>query len=498
MDFLDPDKMRRHNLMVLIGYSLVGIAVLITALVLLYQSYGYGINREGQVIQNGLVFTASRVSGAEIWLNSSDSGFQTNKRLVLSAGDYVMQFNKNGYWPWTKSLKVEGSRVSRYDYALLFPRQLETTAVTSYPVAPGMSSQSLDWRWLLLQVPSETLAFDLYDLSSPNERPLPLTLPTGISTAATASSWKAVEWSSDNKHLLLEHNYDKSTEFILFDRESPAASVNINKTFGVNPSKVSLVNGKADQLYLYSSADKTLMTANLGDDATPRNYLRNVLAYETYGDNTVLYVTDDINETSSNSGMVAAKLTDGTRTYTISQMSPATHYVLDISKFSGRTYVAIGSDASNEAAVFRNPVEQINDPSIGVPVRAATLRVAKPTYLSFSSNSRFIVAERGTDFAVYDAEDDKTYSYNFTNQKFDAPQEHAVWMDGFRLMFVSGGKLLVFDFDQTNRRSLMAALPQYLPAFAPDLKHVYSLAPSAGPTGATQLTSTWLLTGPDR
>ena len=50
-------------------------------------------------------------------------------------------------------------------------------------------------------------------------------------------------------------------------------------------------------------------------------------------------------------------------------------------------------------------------------------------------------------------------------------------MDGHRLVFVSGGTLLLHDFDQTNLRTLVAAAPDFAPAFSPDYHYVYTLAP---------------------
>jgi hypothetical protein len=107
-----------------------------------------------------------------------------------------------------------------------------------------------------------------------------------------------------------------------------------------------------------------------------------------------------------------------------------------------------------------------------------------------------MMIENGSSFAVYDAEYEKTYSYSFTNP-LDAPQEHATWMDANRLMYVSGGKLFVFDYDQTNRHTLLAATPAYLPAFAPDYKRLFTLTPPDA-SGGTQMDRTWLRTAADR
>lgn len=83
-----------------------------------------------------------------------------------------------------------------------------------------------------------------------------------------------------------------------------------------------------------------------------------------------------------------------------------------------------------------------------------------------------------------------------TKEPIDAPQEHANWMDGNRLLYVSGGKLVVFDYDYSNLHGLMASSSAYLPAFSPDYKLVYSLSPNAA--AQLDLVKTFLRTTPDR
>jgi hypothetical protein len=77
-------------------------------------------------------------------------------------------------------------------------------------------------------------------------------------------------------------------------------------------------------------------------------------------------------------------------------------------------------------------------------------------------------------------------------------------MDGDRLTYVSGGKLTVFDYDDTNQQTLVPASAGYLPAFAPDFKFVYTLAPAASTPaaaatpGQAALDQTSLLTPADQ
>ncbi len=69
----------------------------------------------------------------------------------------------------------------------------------------------------------------------------------------------------------------------------------------------------------------------------------------------------------------------------------------------------------------------------------------------------------------------------------------AAWMDGNRLSSVSDGKAVVFDFDGTNKQTLVAADPAFPPLFNPDFKWLYTFAPSLTVPGRAAITRTDLV-----
>ena len=69
MEFLDPAKQTRHRIILWVGYVLVAVGIVIATLVLLYQAYGFGLGKNGTVIQNGLVFLSSQPRPANIYMN---------------------------------------------------------------------------------------------------------------------------------------------------------------------------------------------------------------------------------------------------------------------------------------------------------------------------------------------------------------------------------------------------------------------------------------------
>jgi hypothetical protein len=471
MDYLDPKKQFRENIILIIGYILVGVSITIATLVLVYQAYGFGLSQNGTVIQNGLVFFSSQPNPANIYINGALNPNTTNTRLVLQSGAYNVKLTRAGYRDWQRSIIFDAGSVEHFDYPVLFPITLTTKNRQSYNSGPGLVTQSPDRRWLVVEQPSNMTNFNLYDLKNPATPTVtPLTLPDNLLTKATGSeSWQFDEWADDNQHILLSHIYDGKSEFILVNRNNPSQSVNLNTVLGNSPSKLTLNNKKYDKYYLYSASSSSLSTAsiNTGNVLTP--YLQNVLAYHSYGDNTMLYVTSS----GAPNGKVLLNLSSGSKTITIRSLPVSPSYLVNLTEYSGDLYVAAGSTSDNRVYIYHDPFGQYTNQE-GTIVPSQVLGVTQPNYLSFSDNAQFIVIENGTSFAVYDIENAKSYSY-VTRQPLDSPQIHASWMDGDRIMYISNGKLVVFDYDYTNQQTLMVANGAYLPYFSSNYRYVFNI-----------------------
>lgn len=498
MEFLDPAKQMRHRVILWVGYILVAIGIVIATLVLLYQAYGFGLGKNGQVIQNGLVFFSSQPHPAKIYLNGKLSKEQTNARIALPSGIYRVELERGGYRTWQRTIEVEGGDVQHFDYPLLVPSKLTSKKLAGFAGVPGLAIQSPDQRWLLVQKPNSMTSFSLYDLKAPAKAPVDIDLPASLLTKAVHQNWQLDEWADDNKHILLQHNYDGKREFILVDRTDSSKSQNLDKALSTDPAKLSLINKKYDQYYLYDSSAASLRKATLGSPA-PVPVLDHVLNYQSYSDDTLLYATD----TGAPAGKVLVKLKIGDKTYPVRTFpaSPAgSAYLLNLTEYSGTLYLAVGSANTDKVYIYKDPVGQLHKLPNHALVPSQVLHVPAPNYVSFSNNAQFIMAESGKNFGVYDIENEKGYNYKM-DRSLDKPQLHADWIDGNRMTYVSGGKVLMFDYDGTNKQTLVSDSPLYLPAFAPDFKFVYTLAPDVSKgsvPGQTNLDQTSLLIPTDQ
>jgi hypothetical protein len=373
---------------------------------------------------------------------------------------------------------------------------LVSKKLATFDGAPGLATQSPDRRWLLVEKSGSITDFSLYDLKNPKTKPVDINLPEGLLSKASAKqNLQLEEWADDNKHVVLQHNYDGKKEFILVDRTDVAKSQNLNRALSSTPSKLTLLDKKYDKYYLYDSKTELLQKAT-PSAPSPVAVLQHVLNYQSYADDTLLYATGD----GAPAGKVLVRLKIGDQVYPVRTFPAKSTYQLDLTKYSGTLYLAVGSSGLDRVYIYKDPVGQLRKLPNHALVPAQVLHVDHPSYVSFSNSAQFIMAESGNQFGVYDIENEKGYNYK-TAQPIDKPQLHASWMDGNRLNYVSGGRLLIFDYDDTNQQLLVAANPAYLPAFSPDYKFLYTLAPnvSAGAkSGQTDLNQTSLLIPADQ
>lgn len=489
MDFLNPHKKRAHRIRLLVGYLLVAVALAMGTIILVLLSYGYGYDRKtGEVIQKSIVFVGAKPDSADIYINGERQSARTNTKLLLQAGQYSMQLKRDGYRDWSRTFSLQGGGVEHLEYPLLFPNKLVTKDVELYASQPSFATQSPDHHWLLIQQVGQLLKFDVMDVSSDSTPVTTITLPPSVIAAAEgAQSWQLVEWSTDNRHVLLEHVFDGSSEFIMIDRENPALSFNVARLFGLAPSNVAMRDKNYDQLYLYSS-DKSLQ---IGDVKAVRvtPFLTHVLAFKAHGDKTVLYVSDQ----NVQANKVDLRLYSDGKNYTLRKLAVSDIYLLDLAQFDSRWYMVASVPSEGRTYIYRDPENILKSGQVKNPVLlpAIVLAINKPEYLSFSESARFVAVQSGSHFAVYDAESDRRYYYDVEPALEKGRQ--ANWMDGNRLSTATDGKALVFDFDGTNKQTLVAAQPSMPLFFDKDYKWLYTLAPSITVSGRAAITRTDLV-----
>lgn len=471
MDFLDPAKKKAHRIRLYTGYFLIAVAIMIATTVLVFISYGFDWDRKtGAVIQNGLVFLDAHPESADIYINGSLHKSRTDTRIELPAGQYTVELKRPGYRQWQRSINLEGGSIERLVYPVLFPENLVTNDSELYASQPTFATASPDRHWLVVLHPGTLTAFDVFDLNSENVPNTIINLPDGLLTASPEPrSIVPVEWSTDNRHLLIKHTFNNQQEFIMIDRENPSLSFNINRLFSVAPTEVVLRDKRFDRLYIYNGASGLLQAGEVRQ-RTITPILNQVLAFKPHGDDQLLYITD----MGATAGKVSANILDGTKTYKLKELIAGAPYMVDMARFDGRWYVVAGSNKEHKAYIYRDPLDDLKRENTQPLVPVSILKVDNPENVSFSDNTRFIAVQGGSRMGVYDAEMDKRFFYDVKAPLQAGAKVH--WMDGHRLTVLSEGKVVVFDFDGINQQTLEPSA--FRPFFNRDYTALYTLSSS--------------------
>lgn len=471
MDFLDPRKRRAYNIRLVVGYFLVAIVIGLATVIIVYGANGYGINtKTGQIVQNGLLFTDSNPGGAEIFINGTDKNTKTSARLILPAGNYDLTLKKAGYRDWSRKFTLSEQSVARYVYPLLLPQTPKVTIIKNYATQPGLLTQSPNQQWLLVQnnqASSVTLVFDQYDTTTLDQTAIDLKQvsipPNVLSDYSAASKIMEIEWSTDNNNVLLHHEYPGGSEFIVFNRDKPDQSFNVNRLFSVTPSQVNLYNKRADRLYLFNQTDGNLRLATVGDTSI-QPILKGVLAFKPYAKDLITYVSAD----GAADGMVTARIWNNGQTYRLNEFSAGAVYLIDAAQFQDDFYYAAGSDTSERINIYKNPLDDLRDPAVARALPLLSLRITGAQKLGFSKNARFISVNSLQQNAVHDFETGDTYNYQIKQPL----NENVLWMDGHRLVGNSQNKVLIMDYDGTNSHLLTDSIYPKGALFSANYRHL--------------------------
>jgi hypothetical protein len=462
MDYLDPQKQRAHVRRLFIGYVLMTIVVGLGTLILGFASSGYDIDKKtGSVIQNGMLFLNAAPESATISVDGVEIKDTTDARLVKPEGTYTIKLSRPGYRSWQQSITLLGGVVEHVTYPILIPENLVTKDLQVYNELPPLVSQSPDKRWLVVQVtePASIGHFDIYDLTNQNGVPTQAALPTDLLTATDKpTALEAIEWSADNTHLLLSHAIPSGKEFILFDKDNPTASVNINRTLSYAPTALTLRDKKIDTLYSYEATGGNLRIADLKAKTVSAPIATHVIRFKTALDNLIAYVTDD----NAPLGKVYFRVLENDKTYTLRELASAKDgiYGVSVSRYNGDWYYTAVSSADGKAYVYKNPLDVFKHSSTN-PAPKTILTIGSYTQLLLSPNEEFIGLQSGQQFSIFDTDTDRTHHFTIPSS-FD-PNTTVTWMDGFHLLFQSKGLLNEVDFDGTNKQQLVTA--STLPAF---------------------------------
>ena len=473
MEFLSPNEKRKKTIQLFVGYGLMAILIALAALILIFVAEGYGYDPNKGVSQSGLVFFNSNPTGASIYFNNQVQSSQTNTKFSLLGGTYKASVKKDKYIDWNKQINVDGGTVRYYDYIRLFPKNIPVGITQAYDAMPVWVSQSPNGQWLLLQQTNQTPNITVIDTRNPTTPSKTVSIPQSLisNEYSDLGVFSVIGWADDNNHLMILQTLPSGKkEYLVIDVNTPNSSVNLTNNLSIpQTSSVMFFNQKSNQYLLF---DKTAGTIKLADSSTIQSnpLLSNVVAFKSFADNLILYVS----YTANNPMATVSVLSNKKDRYTLEPIlkDPNDHYLLDMAQYAGRWYYVVSSTAQNKVIVYRDPLNNATAGSTTPIAPRLALLLDNPQFASFSTSARFLGMQSGNKFIVFDAELDHVNRFS-VDLPIDANVQ-AKWMDPSHYSVVADGYERVFEFDGANLTKLTPSNDSQKAYFSPDNSYLYT------------------------
>lgn len=453
-------------------YSVMTLSVVLLVGFLMLIVLGYSFNeRDGRLEQGGLLQFGSIPTGAVVTLDELTLSSRTNSKATVDAGTHSIDFQLSGYKNWKKTIKVGPGEIGWVNYARLVPSVLEPERLRTFQQVSS-SLESPRQNFILALTVADRPEFELINIQSDTVRYTTLSLPQDTYTLpdeGKSHSFVIDEWSRNENAALIKHTYnDGQVEWIYLDRENPNKSLNINTTFGIEPSVLEF-GGDGSRL-LFVQTDDIVRRINMDDLTLSRPLASKIARFSVYNEKTVTYVTTDID----------GKRSVGYATTDIAQPVEIGEYPSDdkqlfatmetyfnkryVSMLYGDKLTIVGGDLPT----LTNKGSLKSVASITVPEGVQELLASR--------NGRFTIVRTAEGFSTYDLELKK-----FDNTKWNhvsTVQRPLNWLDDYILWSDINGDLRIYDFDGANQQAIMKVVEGNAVTLSDNDKFLYGFTAS--------------------
>ena len=443
------------------------IAVIFTAIIITFLAMGYNVDQNGEVSQFGLAQINSMPTGATITTDNETLLFHTNTSKMLSAGTHHIKLEKDGYDTWEKDVEIKPGILLRLDYPHLFLKDRTKETVADYLENFEIFSASPDRSYLLYAASDDTIG-----VPSPEElknRPKkrapwillnvkgdkPETTEFDFTELLGDREITSISWSKTNDRLLAKTTLDGKTEWLLINLKNPKNSLNLTAKYSLDFSTLSFLDGNSDHLLGIENGNLRNITLSsqsvsgvLAKDVQTFSYSNSTLAYINNSNELKLYEEDSDDITlktlsgSNNQKVILASYLD--KKY-LSFIDNNRLYVYR------SDYEALEKDYSNRTSAESSSGSTDTDAELkGLELIVNQDLTYSPNNFYTKNDGEFIVTTSSDGkISVFDAELESLSSFVINSSNI-------FWLDQYLIGAIESDKLVIYDFDGTNRRELVS------------------------------------------
>lgn len=445
------DKKRRQMIKVILAEGAMLVAVVIIVVVATLAAMGFFVSSDGSIEQSGLVQIHSLPTGASVTIDGDTLFSRTNLSRTVAEGEHSVKIARDGYDEWNKTIKMKPGVLLRLYYPRLFLLNRTQENVQELGQDLAFYAPSKD-RTSILYAEKTATVWQWLDVKGDEVRATELDMTEilpGIKDGEFLGRVDEIKWSTNGDHVITKVTYDGATEWISINLRDLKNSLNLTKTFGMDFDQVEMADGSAGKIFVLENHH--LRRINTGDQEISRVLLDNIASFMNEGGE-MIYTTTKQNEADNNiSSRQIGVYRDGEKGGTLLTTVPGDAKVrVALASYYGDSYFGytIEDKLYVSYGVFPTYNENEADLSGLKELFNSESLAMKPEVLSVSPGDGYFVARAGKQLAVVSFETTELYQY-------EALSSTLKWLDDDIIYTTQDESLIVWDFDNANRRKLV-------------------------------------------
>jgi len=452
------------------GFMTVAVVVLVTVLVFVMLGYRYNGN-DGKIEQGGLVQFDSQPNGANVTIDGMPFKTRTPSKTTLTSGSHTVKMERSGYNSWQKTIDVVPGAVLWLSYTRFIPTRLDTQNAADFSTVTS-TSVSPDDKWMAVKEKADTPEIKLADISGDKVNVSSIAIPDEDYTkpaAGKTQSFTIMDWDAGSRYLMIKHSYGGDRlEWLVVDTRDATGTKNITKLLDIQATKV-VFSGNDSQI-LYAQIGGDVRKVDLGAATLSRPLVTDVEEFSIFDQRTIAYATTLDPETKTRS---VGYYEDGDsqaneiKTFTDDGKAPL-H--LALGRYFGNMYEAVAY--GDKVTIYTGDLPATEAQAAKLKEVASMNFKGGTQYLANRTSGRFVIAQRGGTYKVYDLELKKETT---TKLAGSGTASKLQWLDGYTAYSDRGGMLRFYEFDGANQHDIMKVAPGFSVTLSPNEKYLYGI-----------------------
>lgn len=459
------ERQKREKIIIILKNIATIFVVFSMVFVLIFLIQGWVIDfNDGKTVRTGLVQFASNINGSTVEIGEKTLSEKTNTKTQLKPGEYEFKMWFEKYELWYRKASVKSGEVLWLNYARLVPKEKKITSHLQFENLKSVKFSDNKEKAFVINETDEGLAnFSIVQLGETpktTEVKVPESLfsrelADGENTFSKIAENITIESLNENAtRAILKWKNGENYEWLAIDLSDPERSINLTDNFSTSFSKIAPKNRNHSKLYALT-ADFHLREIDLGAQTISSNLLSDVVDFDIYNDEISTFVQKNSN------GKFSVGIFRIDKQAVILAKDFATQPRIITGVYYGENYVHILD--GQKVLIFKG--QEWSGDRKPKKIREINLDF-KVEDFEINAENRILKIGSASKTVTFDLE---------TNSKCEISAGGLKWLDSFVLYNFENEKMVMRDFDGSNKYSIFGAKSNFSVTLSKDGKYIYGI-----------------------